>query len=120
MPDDTKNTYLPLGKSRSVERQRYLAAFRRQYDSCNTGLHFCGFTEDDVLAFGPHFTILNLATDVGAAREAFARFKGVYEVKADEGDVLVDLQIIGDTEDNFWAMRQMVEPMQRSVTFAKR
>ena len=109
------NTTVAMGKPGSAERRRYEAAVDRQYHPCETGLHVCGIDDDAGLPFGPHFTVINLPMAVSVARDAFERARVAFEVPDDEGDVLVDLQIEGSTEDNFFMRRQMTGPLQRSI-----
>lgn len=90
------------------------ATFHQQYHACQTGLHVVGFRDD--LPHGPHFTICNVLMSESAARSAFMTVRSAFEVTEPEGDLIVDLMVDGSCEDNFFMRRQMVEPMQRSLT----
>lgn len=115
--EHTPTTALPCGKQGTAARRRFVAAFSRQYDPCDTGVHVNGFNDD--LPYGPDFTILNLPMGKDAARAAFAEAREAYEVAREDGDVLVELHVDESVEQDFWMRRQMVEPMQRGFTNAR-
>jgi len=117
MTEQTVPTKLSAGKRGSKARDAYLASFRRQYHPPSTGLHVCGFNDD--LPHGPHFTVLALPLNAGVARAAFMRAKVLFSVPRGDHDVIVDLFIDSDSAGDFWMRRQMVEPMQRSITDAE-
>ena len=84
-PTFTATGPLPMGAFGSAERRRFEAAYRQQYHPCDTGLHVCGLADDDILACGAHFTVLNLPMRSDAARSFFEQAKAAFEVADEEG-----------------------------------
>lgn len=94
----------------------WLAGFDRQYREPRSGLHVCGFTEEEN-DYGPHVTLWSLPMDGAKARVIFDRMKERFGLPDEDNDydVVVDLMTDGSCDDNFGMRLQMLEPMKREV-----
>ena len=78
----------------------------QEYKPCRTGLHVCGANEEA----GEFFTQANFPMAAAQARAAFDRARAeIGESDEDQGDFVVDLMIGGDTNEDFWIRRQMLD-----------
>lgn len=76
------------------------------YQPCDTGVHVCGFHPD-----GNNFlTIANFkARSAEQAREIFETAKADLAGTKEDGDFVIDLQIDGSVEGDFYMSRQMLD-----------
>lgn len=82
------------------------------YDPCLTGVHVCGSTPCD-----QPYTGLNIPADhARAARAKFEALKSEASCSEDEADFVVDLNIDGDCDEDFWSNRQLLQAALRRMS----
>lgn len=91
------------------DRQRAGRANDSYYDPCNTGLHLCGATDDEMQLT----TVGNWKLSRSEALTAFDWFKDQIEEPAgSDFDFILDLQLEGDCEATLACTRQQLVALQ--------